>query len=87
MWRNAFLISLVYFVFGNIVGSMMVSGAIELDSVLDTIFFPYTTLWGLCAMVGWDGTALLVLVALLAVGTVLCLPLGAWLAKPRGARQ
>jgi len=56
------IVSIIYFVIGNLIGYYGYTSKISDDNVLYLVFAPYTMWWGMSAMVGVDWS--------------ICIPLG-----------
>lgn len=82
-WKITFVITLVYFLLGNIAGLLLSKELIAEDGILFYLFFPYTIIWGLSALAGFDYMSVIFDVAALAISTLLFFPLGYYIGLPK----
>ena len=75
------LISVIYFIIGNIVGYGIYKGKIDSDCLLSYIFFPYTFTWTLSSLAGADWLSFLLIAIAFFVLLAIFFPIGIFLEK------
>lgn len=81
--RTTFLMALAHMGLGNLVGHLMCNLVIGPDGAWFYVFLPYTFVWSLSCMVGWDGLSFLIMLFGFLVVMLLFYPIGHYLANRR----
>jgi len=77
------LISTIYFILGNLVGLGIHNSILEVDGLLYYIFFPYTLVWGISAMVGADWLTLALILISFFISLTVFFPFGLYFSKSK----
>ena len=80
--RYTLILSLVHLMLSNFVGWLMCHFLIISDGLV-LVFLPYTFVWSLSCMVGWDGLSVLFMLLGFLIVSVLFYPIGNYLANRR----
>ena len=80
--RFTLVLAFVHLVLGNIAGWISCQFLVVPD-LLTYFFAPYTFIWGLSCMVGWDGLSLILMFFGFVVVAAILFPIGSYLANRR----
>ena len=76
IWKISFLCSIIYLLLGNLTGYLGSIKFLSDDNFLFLVFAPYSFVWGICSMEGWDLAGIIIQIVPLVLMTFIFLPIG-----------
>jgi hypothetical protein len=77
------LIAIIYCILGNVVGYLTTIFAVSADGLLSNIFIPYTFIWGISSLAGFDWLSVVFEVMAFLFSVACFFPIGLYFAKKR----